>query len=57
MNKLGEISSQGLSDAEWYVCKAAPIGTVIKRYGKTDERAREYKEFCNPATEVNIVAP
>ncbi len=57
VGKLQEISAQGLNDAEWYVCKAAPIGTVIKRYGHSDERAREYKDFCSPNTEVNIVAP
>jgi hypothetical protein len=57
LGKASEISAEGLVASEFYVCKAAPIGTVLKRYGHSDERAKEYKEFCNPNTEVNIVAP
>ena len=58
VGKAAEIVQDGLTDAEWFVCKAAPVGSVMDRYGKTDERAAEWKDFCFPgADSVNLIAP
>ena len=57
-NKGAEISQKALTDAEYVLCKLAPVGSVINRYGQTSERAQEYKTFCNTGSnDVNIVAP
>ncbi len=57
-NKGAEISQEGLSNAEFVLCKLAPVGSVIARYGQTSERAQEYKTFCDTGSnDVNIVAP
>lgn len=52
-----ELSAKVVKEAEWTICRAAPIGTIIDRYGQTTERAREYKAYCLGGSEVNIVAP
>ena len=58
VNKGAELSQKALDDSEFFVCRLAPIGSIIDRYGQTDERAGEYKDFCNTGSnDVNIVAP
>ena len=50
-------ADQGLSDAEWLVCKATPIGAIKRRYGQTIESAETYRRFCDGDGAANVVAP
>ena len=52
-----EISDSALIDAEWWVCTAATVGSVKRRYGLTQERANLYREFCDGSGTANVVAP
>ena len=38
-------SDAGLVNAEWYICEAAAVGSVKRRYGGA--RADAYNELCN----------
>ena len=40
------VVERALSDAEWGICQAAPIGLVRQRYGRTREGALAYQAFC-----------
>lgn len=55
--KGAELSDSALVDAEWWVCYAASIGSVKRRYGATVERADTYKDFCYGDGEANVVEP
>ena len=55
--KGAEISDDALTDAVWWTCKGASIGSVQRRYGQTRDRAIMYREFCFGQDEVNIVGP
>lgn len=53
------ISDKGLEDAEWYICKASPVGAVKRRFGRTVAEAETYRAFCNGSGKAaaNPVAP
>jgi len=55
--KGGELSKQALVDAEWWVCRAATVGSVKDRYGQSVERALLYKNFCEGNGKANVIAP
>ena len=55
--KGAELSDDALVDAEWWVCYAASIGSVKRRYGATVERAETYKDFCHGDGDANVVKP
>ena len=42
---------EGLSNAEWYVCRAASIGSIKRRYGRTTDSVDAYNRFCGEASE------
>ena len=55
--KGAQTSDQVLIDAEWWVCSAATVGAVKRRYGTTAERADLYREFCDGSGTANVVTP
>lgn len=55
--KGAQAADQGLTDAEWLVCNAAPVGAVKRRYGQTVERADTYRDFCDGDGQASVVAP
>ena len=57
VNKAAKLSTSALLDAEWWICKGSPIGSVQLKYGVTTERANMYKQFCFGQGSANIVGP
>ena len=55
--KGAELSAQALVDAEWWVCRAASVGSVKDRYGASLERADLYRNFCDGNGQANVIAP
>ena len=53
--KGAELSAQALVDAEWWVCRAASVGSVKDRYGQSQDRSDLYKEFCDGAAAANVI--
>ena len=43
---------EGLVNAEWFICNAATIGAVRRKYGKTEEMAATYRDLCQGAGDV-----
>ena len=37
---------EGLINAEWFVCKAASVGSVQRRYGTDPAKAQAWKALC-----------
>ena len=49
---------RALAESEWFICNAASIGSVKRRYGTDAERARTYNGLCSQAgAGLIIVAP
>ena len=47
----------GLENAEWFLCEAAPVGAVKRRYGADGDMASAYAKLCDQAASAGIVAP
>lgn len=45
---------EGLLNAEWFVCKAASVGSVQRRYGSSPEKAAAWKALCLIDTTISV---
>ena len=48
---------EGLVNAEWFICQAASIGAIKRRYGQSAEAAAAYDALCARSGSENIVTP
>lgn len=55
--KGAQAYDEGLANAEWFICQAASVGSVKRRYGKTQQDAAAYQALCDGQDGVNIVEP
>ena len=46
----------GLRNAEWFLCEAAPVGAVKRRYGSANA-AEAYAKLCDRGAAGNIIKP
>lgn len=44
--KAADFNDESLLSAEFTICKAASIGSVMRRYGGSEEKAKAWKELC-----------
>ena len=47
----------GLVNAEFFVCQAASVGSVMRRYGASAEKAEAWRALCERDPEGEIVGP
>ncbi|MDA1311194.1 MAG: hypothetical protein O2985_16515 [Proteobacteria bacterium] len=45
----------GLENAEWFLCQAASVGSVKRRYGVSDQTATAYNKLCRQEGEVAVI--
>jgi hypothetical protein len=45
----------GLENAEWFMCQAASVGSVKRRYGVSKEKADAYNAVCSQEATENVV--
>ncbi|KKM60281.1 hypothetical protein LCGC14_1543440 [marine sediment metagenome] len=48
---------EGLSNSEFFICKAASVGSVLRRYGRSEETAAAWRAICRGNPEAVIVKP
>ena len=46
---------EGLANAEWFVCKAASIGSVQRRYGRNRDLAEAWRALCLGDPEASLL--
>lgn len=46
---------EGLVNAEWFVCNAASVGSVQRRYGKSPDLAAAWRQLCLGGPEIIAV--
>lgn len=49
---------EGLINAEWFICNAASIGAIMRRYGQSEKSAKGWRALClrDPAAQL-VIAP
>ena len=50
MDFAGDVNDEALISAEATICRAASIGSVLRRYD-TEEKAKAWKELCTSDTD------
>lgn len=45
-DKGAQVFDEGLTNAEWFVCESASIGSIKRRYGTSSKRIQVYNDFC-----------
>ena len=48
---------EGLVNAEFFVCQAASVGSVMRRYGVSKQKAEAWRTLCNRDPEAEIIEP
>jgi hypothetical protein len=56
-NRGASVHDTSLENAEFYLCRAASVGSVKRRYGVTHEKAQAWREICDDLGDVNIIEP
>ena len=46
---------EGLVNAEWFMCNAASIGSVKRRYGRSQDTADAYRALCDGEADVDVI--
>lgn len=42
----------GLDNAEWFICHAASVGSIRRRYGGSTQTAAAYNALCAPSVDL-----
>lgn len=50
-------ADQSLEAAEWAMCYAATVGSIKRRYGKSQETADAWRAICAGAAGVDLIGP
>ena len=51
-NKGAIAADAGLENATWYLCNAASVGAIKRKFGQNEEKARTYMELCKDEAQV-----
>ncbi len=53
--KGAQAMDEGLRNAEFFICRAASVGAVMRRYGTTGEKARAWRILCSTDKELQLI--
>lgn len=53
--KGAQAYDEGLENSLWYICNAASVGSIRRRFGVSVEAAAAYQALCAPSA--NIIDP
>jgi hypothetical protein len=48
--KGAQAYDEGLVNAEWFICHAASVGSIRRRYGTDASLAAAYRRICSPTS-------
>ena len=55
--KGAEVYDEGLANSEFFICRAASVGSVMRRYGRSRDLADAWRTLCEGADDASILAP
>lgn len=47
-----EAYDAGLENAEWFLCQAASVGSIRRRFGRDPQTVSAYNAICAPAVDI-----
>lgn len=48
---------EGLANSQFFICKAASVGSVMRLYGKSQATADAWRTLCGGQDGVNLIGP
>lgn len=57
VKKIGQVNDDTLTAAETIICQGASVGSVIRKYGQDEAKAKAWRELCLDTNEGHIVQP
>jgi hypothetical protein len=54
--KGAQAYDEGLENSEWFICNAASIGSVRRKYGTSAAKTAAYHELCSPTAVPDIIS-
>ena len=57
LSKGAQAYDEGLDNAELYICTIASVGSVMRRYGRTQATADAWRAICEGQDGVNLIGP
>lgn len=51
------VADKALENAEWLLCKAATVGSVVRRYGVSTEKADAWRVICRSDPMAEVIRP
>lgn len=52
--KVAGAFDAGLEKSEVFICNDATVGSIIRRYGVSTDRAKIWKDFCFGSTALDV---
>ncbi len=52
-----DVADTALDTSEWHICRAASVGSVLRRYGTSAERMAAWRALCLPPTDSPLIEP
>ena len=47
-DRAADVSDQALEAGEWTICRAASVGSILRRYGADPQRMAAWQAMCLP---------
>ena len=57
LSKGAQAYDAGLEGAEMYMCAIASVGSVMRRYGRTQDTADAWRAICEGQDGVDLIGP
>ena len=57
LSRGAEAFDTGLASAEAYICTIASVGSVMRRYGRTQDTANAWRAICLGHAGVDLIGP
>ncbi len=51
------VNDTGLDNAAWFICKAASVGSVQRRFGVSEEKAAAWRALCVTDAAASVIGP
>ncbi len=54
-NEGAQAYDKGLANSEWFLCQAASVGSIQRRYGRSADLAQAWRTLCLGDAEADIL--
>ena len=51
-DKGAQAYDEGIENAEWFLCNAASVGSIRRKFGRDERMSAAYNTLCNPVVDI-----